>query len=389
MIVRTIAAGLLTMLATAAPAQAQAGPRQTFDARFTNTAPGAATGVTLAIDYVNEDDPDAKPHAVERIVLEPPSGARIDTSVPERCTASEPELMLLGAEACPDGSRVGGGELDLATGAVPSHDRVTLLNNDEQLIFLTQPEEAPIVSLVTRAQVREDGAFVTNVPPVPGLPPPDPFTALDRVQIALNPVVDLAGRGYITTPAACPESGSWTWRASFTYRDGVTQTAGSSTPCEPVAAVRRTAGSGCLARRAAVGSLGIARIRLGHRRSRVVRRAGAPSTRARQAFRYCVSGGGRVLLAFSRRGDLRLVATTARGHAARGVRPGSSVRRLGRAFPDARSLGPGLLGTSRSSRVVFGVRRGRVTFVAVTGRRQIKRPALLRYYLAKAGLRRR
>lgn len=229
---RALCTVLLAALAAAAPAQAEGGPRQTFDARFASSEPGTASGVSLAIDYVNPGDPAAKPHAVERVVLEPPAGAVVDTSVPLRCVASDLELMLFGADACPVQSRVGGGELDLHTGLVVSHDRVTLVNAEDQLVFLTTPAEAPVVSIVTRAQVREDGAVVTTVPPVPGVPPPDPFTALDRVRVELDRIVDADGRGYVVTPPACPESGAWTWRASFAYRDGVMQTAESRSPCE-------------------------------------------------------------------------------------------------------------------------------------------------------------
>jgi hypothetical protein len=39
------------------------------------------------------------------------------------------------------------------------------------------------------------------------------------------------GRNYITTPPACPPSGTWTNRVGFTYFDGVTQTVESGSAC--------------------------------------------------------------------------------------------------------------------------------------------------------------
>lgn len=152
---------------------------------------------------------------------------------------------------------------------------------------------------------------------------------------------------------------------------------------------RPAAGRACLAGSLRVGSRGIGRrLRLGQRAGRVMRDLGRPSARRRSTLVYCVRGRGRgrVAIVLSRRGDVRLVATTARGHRARGVRPGASLRRLRRSYPRARRLGRGVFATSRSSRIVFGVRRGRVTFVAVADRRLVKRPSRLGPYLRRAGV---
>jgi hypothetical protein len=100
------------------------------------------------------------------------------------------------------------------------------------------------------------------------------------------------------------------------------------------------------------------------------------------AGRRCVDGGGRVV-ATTRAGRVRLVATTAPGHAIRGVHPGSSTRRLDRAFPAARRVRRGL---RRHGTILFGTRGDRVRFVAVTGRREVNSPALLRRELRRAGL---
>jgi hypothetical protein len=300
------------------------------------------------------------------VVLQPPAGSAIDTAVPARCTASEPELMLRGADACPEGSRVGGGELDLHAGAFISHDRVTLLNNEDELIFLTTPADAPVISVVTRARIQPDGSIVTTVPPVPGIPPPDPFTALDRVAVALDSVVDAAGHGYITTPPTCPPSGTWTWRASFTYRGGVTETAESTSPCT-APAPSAAAAEKCLPQRLQVGGRGIGDLRIG-------RRAAAGGR--------CVEGGGHVVTA-TRGGRVRLVATTARGHAIRGVHPGSSTRRLARAFPGTQRVGRGL---RRDGSVVFGTRGAIVRFIAISGRREARSAGRLRRELRRAGM---
>jgi hypothetical protein len=221
---------LILCLATAGPAAAQSGTRQTATFAFAESHPGRPTALHLAIDYLNPADSSAKPPAVQTVVEGLASGARIDTSVPSRCAASDGELTSAGVAACPAGSRVGGGELDLDTGVLGPgrivHNRVTLLNNTDELILLLEQDGGS--RAVSRARV--DGhAFIAEVPPLPG-GPPDGFTAIKRVRVAID-LVTAGGRGYITTPDSCPSAGRWLNRIAFTYRDGETQTVDAPSPC--------------------------------------------------------------------------------------------------------------------------------------------------------------
>ena len=102
MIVRV--AGLLLLISLILPAAAAAEVRQTARLRFTTPVPGAATGTVLDIEYRDPADADAKPPAVRRVVTDARPGARYDTSVPAACEASDAELMLQGAAACPERS---------------------------------------------------------------------------------------------------------------------------------------------------------------------------------------------------------------------------------------------------------------------------------------------
>lgn len=228
---------------TAAPAGAGAQQRQDLSATFTSATPGTPTGLEETIDYFDPADPAAKPPAVQRVVLRFHPGTRIDTSVPERCTASDAELIARGPAACPARSRVGTGELDVdtgqAAGTVPRviETRVTFLNDDGAIILHVQSTNStPQITLVSRGEVQSD-AFVTQVPPLPGVSSSDPFLAIKRVRFDLDRIV-ANGRGYITTPPECPTGGSWTNRGTFTYRDGVTQVAEAASSCA------RTSGEG-------------------------------------------------------------------------------------------------------------------------------------------------
>jgi hypothetical protein len=152
----------------------------------------------------------------------------------------------------------------------------------------------------------------------------------------------------------------------------------------------RTVSTGCLSRRSSIGPRNIGRIRLGRTRIRLQRLRVQPRRRTRRTFRYCVKRSrGRVVAVFSsrsRRGRARLVTSTARYHRMRRVGSGSTARRLARAFPHRVRIARGLYRARPGSRRLFGIRRGRVRFVAVADRRVIASPKALRRYLRLAGL---
>jgi hypothetical protein len=98
------------------------------------------------------------------------------------------------------------------------------------------------------------------------------------------------------------------------------------------------------------------------------------------------SSPGTVRAAFTRRGKVALVATTARRHGNRRLHPGSRVRALRRAYPRRRAIGRGLvLANPRSPRLI-GVHRGRVSYIAVASRSLLRHRAALRRYLRLAGV---
>jgi hypothetical protein len=144
---------------------------------------------------------------------------------------------------------------------------------------------------------------------------------------------------------------------------------------------------GCLARRAPIGPRNVGRVRLGLTRRQLLRRVPAPRRRTKHSWRWCVKGGrGTVSAAFTRRGRVALVATTAPRHGNRRIHPGTRVRALRRAYRRTRALGRTLLRANPRSPRLFGVRRGRVRYIAVTSRATIRNRRTLRARLRYAGL---
>src|SRR5438067_13885423 len=97
--VATGATALATVVALAAiggGVASAAGPRQAGSNVFTATKPGAATGTSFHFDFKNPENPDQKPHTVNRIVVHAPAGTTYDFGVVPQCHASDAELQAMG-----------------------------------------------------------------------------------------------------------------------------------------------------------------------------------------------------------------------------------------------------------------------------------------------------
>ena len=146
----------------------------------------------------------------------------------------------------------------------------------------------------------------------------------------------------------------------------------------------------CVAKSLKVGSRSIGRLELRLTRTTLGRRLGPPGRTARGVLRYCVKGGGSVLLAFTTTSRVGFAATTAKGHKRSGIGRGSSLQALRRTFPKLRTVLPGVYrvaGSAKATRhLLFGVRSRKVTFVAVADSKLISSRKALRTQLRRAVL---
>ena len=122
-----------------------------------------------------------------------PKGARYDASVPGSCTASDEELMLQGAAACPEDSRIGGGVITVDTG-VPGPGRI--VTADTEFFNNAEDPEGEFIYLNTvrgssaRTVIRADvtgRTTVTEAGMLPGTPPDG--GAIDTVDVEVTRVV--------------------------------------------------------------------------------------------------------------------------------------------------------------------------------------------------------
>ncbi|HEY2635972.1 MAG TPA: hypothetical protein VGI54_01175, partial [Solirubrobacteraceae bacterium] len=146
-------------------------------------------------------------------------------------------------------------------------------------------------------------------------------------------------------------------------------------------------GPNCRARHAVFRAASIGAFRLGDGYEAVLRRAGQPADRTATGYRWCVKRSKKALrVAFTPAGKVGMIATTASDHSSGKVHPGANATVLrGR----AKKAGGGLwLGPKRvgGRRMAFGVRGGRVRFVALAGRAAGRNARTVRAYLRRAGV---
>jgi hypothetical protein len=206
----------------------------TYHDVFTTELPGSPSGRSFADQFSNSADPQAKPTALSHFHLQLPTGARFDTTAIPRCEASDLELMVIGADACPRTSKVGSETFVFDTG-VSGPGRfdtsdVTFFNELDGVILLSQDRQTDL-RIVTHGKI---GAHTEDIelPTLPGTPPDG---GADRQETAQYPVATADRNGqpatYLTTPASCPPTGQWVFQATYTFHDGTQQTLVSSSPC--------------------------------------------------------------------------------------------------------------------------------------------------------------
>jgi hypothetical protein len=237
---RIAAAAATAFACSYGSAAAQSPAIVTYDDTFTTRTPGAPAGRIFIDTFTNADDPNAKPPPVSHFHLQLPPGARFDTDAIEQCTASDAELMLQGASACPEESHIGE-EVFIADSGFPEPNRyitadVIFINADDAIIGVAT-DRSTGARVVNRGTVTHDGEDL-DVPLLPGTPP-DGATDV-REEARFRAAVGPDGDPYLRTPPTCPKRGYWVLTGTYTFRDGSEQTLESRSPCDRAAAPRLT-----------------------------------------------------------------------------------------------------------------------------------------------------
>jgi hypothetical protein len=231
---------LLALMPSTAGAAPSSGPRQDINQWFTTARPHSPTGVGWKGVYHAAGNKRGTPPYMRKMVFYPPKGMRYDTSVPARCTAPDAVLQVMGPDACPAGSRLGGGEAagifyypDHKTVFDMFHHTLDVMNNAGEQIILLHAEGYAVI----RGKLRPDGSQVFESPtcfPVPPTGCVDDYvlqtmttTKLARYTRSVNGRL----RSYATTPPRCPRSGYWRTTVKFWWKGGAVDTVVTKQPC--------------------------------------------------------------------------------------------------------------------------------------------------------------
>jgi hypothetical protein len=235
---------LSAVWAVGAAAQPADGPRETVDQSFTTTRANTASGVNYSGVYHAAGDPQGNPPYLRRMIFYPPRGTRYDTSVPDRCSATDAQLVVQGPDACPAGSRLGGGTAEgifyypVTHNPVLDHYQHTLdvLNNANEQILLVKSEGYT----VTRGQIHSDGSIEFNPPTCFPSPPAggckDDYILQLKSSTSVPRYTKTIGdhvRSYVTTPPRCPARGYWQATIRFWWSDGSDDSVATNQPCRP------------------------------------------------------------------------------------------------------------------------------------------------------------
>lgn len=233
---------LSQLLSAAAAAQPASGPHEDVDQSFTTTRPDSPTGVNYSGVYHAPGDPQGNPPYLRQLIFYPPRGTRFDTSVPDRCTATDAQLQVMGPAACSPGSRLGGGTAEGLFFAPVTHaflidhyqHTLDVMNNADEQILLVQSEGFTVV----RGRIRPDGSSEFNpttcFPAPPAGPCADDYILQLKSSTMVPPYTKISGgrtRAYVTTPPTCPARGFWQTTIRLSWSDGSVDNVVSNQPC--------------------------------------------------------------------------------------------------------------------------------------------------------------
>jgi hypothetical protein len=100
----------------------------------------------------------------------------------------------------------------------------TIYNDGAGFSEIAQYHGTPVTLGVDRLAAK--GSTLTGNPPSEPGGPPDGQSAVREIDFRFPQTTR-----WVVTPPSCPASGAWTSTATFTFADGTTQHAASSTPC--------------------------------------------------------------------------------------------------------------------------------------------------------------
>src|SRR3954468_2598918 len=135
-------AGLLilcTGLAAGSAAYASSQFTSTFELAYLPSKTASSGGMETFMTWSDPGEMGGKPKRIIRIQFHFNPGTKIDTRALRQCKASDTDVRILGARACPKASRLGFATSRLTTGLYPADQtQVTFFNAPRQIIVMVR-----------------------------------------------------------------------------------------------------------------------------------------------------------------------------------------------------------------------------------------------------------
>jgi hypothetical protein len=225
------------LVAPVAPAAAPA-PRTdvSFLYAVTTRTPGAPAGAHVRMVYRGRDG--AQPQAARRVEITYPKRYRFDHTQLPMCRAADAELQAQGRDACPKNTQIGVGEAEVVS---PYSDQALTLDVStfnaprSDILLVTYPGTNEVAAV--RREFDKGRRHWTDSPPScvpPGTPPscsPLGEVTVKRFEVWDPPPGYKVTKSTLIMPPKCPKSGTWFFRARFTFGDGSRLVRKSRAPC--------------------------------------------------------------------------------------------------------------------------------------------------------------
>ena len=243
---KLIVAALVGCLALAVSAVAYAETVQNYSQTFTAKKTKTSTGTSFSTDSTDEANPkNQQPNRVTNFDITFPKGTKINYKAIPACKATEDEFASANDpdDACPKGSKIGTGtvkarlpfESEDLTGTVDAYNAKNAL-----LLFVQVQSPLGNQTLLIKGSLK--GILLKTTVPrnciPPGIPSNDCKDAQGTPQDAILTEFKLktkkAGtkkKPFMQTPATCPSSGDWVFKAKLTYGDKTTASKTAKSPC--------------------------------------------------------------------------------------------------------------------------------------------------------------
>jgi hypothetical protein len=245
---KLIVAALVGCLALVLAAVAVAATEQNYSQNYSSKKVKTSVGTTFSTDSVDpaNTENNKQPNRVTNFDITFPKGTKIDYKAIPTCNATEDDFAAQddSDDACPKGSKVGSGTVKASlpyNGTAELTGTVDAYNAKNSLLLYVQIA-SPLGNQTLLIKGSLKGTLLKTTVPRNCIPPGVPSNGCkdgsgvsrDAILTEFTLKTKKAGsskKPFMRSPATCPASKTWLFKAKLTYADGTSANKTATTPC--------------------------------------------------------------------------------------------------------------------------------------------------------------